>query len=285
MVSIFAVVGRGVCRVSSPAVTGVGRRGGYGRSMRVRWVTGFLDSPSVAAEPFWLAVTGSALSERRDGGTFATLLPVWGDACLRVQLIGSREAPAAHVDLHVEDVPAAAGEAEALGASVVAAQDGLVGFCLVEWHGEAVRPRPVRWAGGQVSVVDQLCLDVPGARYDAELGFWAALTGWERRASDLPEFTFLRGDSSLPLHFLVQRIGSGAAGVHLDFACDGVDAEVARQVALRASVVRRVPGDWTTLRDPLGREYCVTGRSPVGDAVGVDDAAVGGDVGGEAPTG
>jgi hypothetical protein len=27
-------------------------------------------------------------------------------------------------------------------------------------------------------------------------------------------------------------------------------------------VVREVPGEWTTLRDPAGREYCVTARSP-----------------------
>jgi len=41
-----------------------------------------------------------------------------------------------------------------------------------------------------------------------------------------------------------------------------LDAEVERHVGLGASVVRRVPGDWTTLRDPAGREYCVTGRAP-----------------------
>jgi len=39
-----------------------------------------------------------------------------------------------------------------------------------------------------------------------------------------------------------------------------VPAEVARHVELGAGVMRRVPGDWTTLRDPAGREYCVTAR-------------------------
>lgn len=240
--------------------------------MRVRWVTGFLDSPSMVAEPFWLAVTGSAMSSRRGGGAFATLVPAVGDACLRVQLIGGSQAPKAHVDLHVAGVAAAAGEAVALGAARVSAEPGLevlrspagVSFCLVEWAGEAVRPEPVRWPGGQRSVVDQLCLDVPAAAYDAEVAFWAALTGWEWSASDLPEFGFLSGGPQLPLRFLMQRLGSGPAGVHLDFACDGVDAEVARHVGLGASVVRRVPGDWTTLRDPVGRLYCVTGRAPVG---------------------
>lgn len=231
-----------------------------------------MDSPSVGAESFWLAVTGSALSERRGGGTFATLVPAVGDACLRVQLIGSSEGPKAHVDLHVVDVAAAAGEAEGLGARRVFAEPGLVvlrspagvPFCLVEWEGEAVLPEPVRWPGGQRSVVDQLCLDLPADVHDGEFRFWAALTGWERLESDLAEFTVLRGGPELPLRFLVQRLGDGAVGVHLDFACDDVDAEVERHVGLGASVVRRVPGDWTTLRDPLGREYCVTGRAPRG---------------------
>ncbi|GIM94920.1 VOC family protein [Paractinoplanes toevensis] len=239
--------------------------------MRVLWITGFLDSPDPDVEPFWLAVTGTRLSERRGGGTFATLLPADGDACLRVQVIGSPY-PGSHVDLHVADVPAAAGEAEALGARVVFAEPGLVvlrspagvPFCLVRWDGEALRPRPVRWPGGQSSIVDQLCLDVPAADYDDEYEFWAGLTGWERAKSDLPEFAFLQGDPALPLRLLVQRIGSGPVGVHLDFACDGVDAEVARHVELGATVVRRVPGDWTTLRDPAGREYCVTARAPRG---------------------
>ncbi|GAA2632716.1 VOC family protein [Paractinoplanes durhamensis] len=237
--------------------------------MRVRWVTGFLDSPTSEVESFWLAVTGTTLSPRRGDGAFATLLPADGDAFLRVQVIGSGR-PGSHLDLHVDDVPAAAAEAQGFGASVVSVQSDLVVlaspagvvFCLVRWDGEAVRPAAVEWAGGQRSLVDQWCLDIPAVDHDAEVAFWAAVTGWERRASDLPEFSFLQGDASLPLRFLVQRLGDGAAGVHLDFACDGVDAEVARHVGLGASVVRRVPGDWTTLRDPLGREYCVTGRAP-----------------------
>ena len=239
--------------------------------MEIRWVTAFLDTPSRAAEPFWAAVTGTTLSARRAGGAFATLVPAQGDACLRVQVTGSGPA-GGHVDLHVAEVPAAAGVAVGLGAVVVREQDGLVvlrspggiGFCLVGWRGERVRPRPGRWPGGQRSVVDQVSLDVPGADLDAEVGFWSELTGWRWLRSDFPEFQFLDGGAGLPLRFLLQRIGSGGPGVHLDFACDGVDAEVARQVGLGASVVRRVPGGWTTLRDPVGREYCVTGRQPAG---------------------
>jgi len=237
-------------------------------------VTGFLDTPSAAApaaEEFWLAVTGTHRSARRGpGGEFATLVPAEGDACLRVQVVGSA-APGGHVDLHVPRVPAAAEVAVRLGARVVHEEDGLVvlrspagiGLCLVRWAGEVTRPVPVRWPGGQRSVVDQVCLDVPVARFEAEAGFWGGLTGWVRRRTDLAEFDYLERGAGMPVRLLLQRIGAGVAGVHLDFACDDVDAEVARHVGLGASVVRRVPGDWTTLRDPVGREYCVTGRSPV----------------------
>jgi hypothetical protein len=222
-----------------------------------------LDTPSRVAEPFWVAVTGFSLSERRGGGTFATLVPVGGDAFLRVQVVGSAVA-GGHVDLHVEDVPAGAAEAVSLGASVVRDDGDLVVlrspagvvFCLVPWGGESVRP------GGGPSLVDQLCLDVPVGVFEREASFWSGLTGWARGRTDRAEFDFLARGDGMPLRLLLQRIGSGAAGVHVDFACEDVDVEVARHVGLGASVVRRVPGEWTTLRDPAGREYCVTGRSP-----------------------
>ncbi|MEV4351622.1 VOC family protein [Actinoplanes sp. NPDC049596] len=238
-------------------------------------MTGFLDAPSRVAEPFWLAVTGTRLSARR--GDFATLVPRDGDAYLRVQVL--RDAPPrTHLDLHVDEVPGAAAEAVGLGASVVLDEGDLVVlrspagvvFCLVRWLGEVRVPAPVAWPGGQRSVVDQLCVDVPVALFEAEIGFWAALTGWPRRPSDRPEFEHLRRGAGMPLKLLVQRVGSPVAGLHVDLACDDVDAEVARHVGLGAAVVRRVPGQWTTLRDPVGRAYCVTGRAPgvVAESVG-----------------
>jgi predicted enzyme related to lactoylglutathione lyase len=201
---------------------------------------------------------------------FATLLPRAGDACVRVQVVGSSR-PGAHVDLHVDQVQEAAGEVVRLGGSVVRDGGSLVVvrspagvvFCLVPWRGESVRPGAVTWPGGQTSVVDQVSLDVPVAGFEREAGFWAALTGWQRCPSGSPEFDFLRRPPGLPLRLLLQRVGSPVAGVHVDFACDDVDAEVERHVGLGAVVVRRVPGEWTTLRDPVGREYCVTGRPPV----------------------
>ncbi|MBL7257834.1 VOC family protein [Paractinoplanes lichenicola] len=236
--------------------------------MKVRWITGFLDSPGREVEGFWLAVTGTVLSPRR--GDFATLVPAGGDAYLRVQVLRGFP-PRTHLDLHVEDVRSAVAEVAGFGAMVVLDEGELVVlrspasvvFCLVEWQGERVRPEPVTWPGGHVSAVDQLCVDVPGDAFDREVAFWSAVTGWERAPSDLPQFEHLARGSGLPLKLLLQRTGSGRAGLHVDLACTDVAAEVHRHEALGASVVRRVPGDWTTLCDPSGREYCVTARSPL----------------------
>ncbi|MEV0899477.1 VOC family protein [Actinoplanes sp. NPDC049802] len=232
-------------------------------------MTGFLDTPGRDGIDFWLAVTASTLSRWRQDGTFATLQPPQGDAFLRVQVVGDPPARA-HPDLHVDDLPAASHRAVALGAELVETAEGLtvlrspagILFCLVAWTGESVRPGALEWPGGQRSLVDQLCLDIPDSRHAREVEFWGSLTGWQRRPSDLPEFSYLVRPDGLPLRLLLQRTGGETAGVHVDLACDDVDAEVARHVALGARVVRRVPGDWTTLLDPAGREYCVTGRSP-----------------------
>jgi hypothetical protein len=233
-------------------------------------MTVFLDSPSRVAEGFWLGVTGASLSSRRGaGGEFATLVPGDGDAYVRVQVVGDPPARS-HLDLHVGDVPEAAEVAVGLGARTVHAEDGLIVlrspagllFCLVAWHGEARLPRPQQWPGGQSSLVDQVCVDLPDAAYEVEVGFWDGLTGWSRQPTGLPEFEHFQRGPGMPLRLLFQRLGSGAARMHVDLACDDVDAEVVRHRVLGASVVRRVPGEWTTLRDPAGREYCVTARSP-----------------------
>jgi predicted enzyme related to lactoylglutathione lyase len=248
--------------------TGVGTRHGKVYAVDVRWTTGFLDSPTTEVEPFWSALTGMSLSARRDGGVFVTLVPARGDAYLRAQ-VTARPART-HLDLHVAGVPEAAREAVALGARVVRDAGTLMvvrspaglEFGLVSWRGERVCPPAGRWPGGQSSRLDQVCLDVPEERFESEVSFWSALTGWERRPSDRPEFESLARPAGMPLRILLQRAGSPDAGMHPDFACDDVPAEVARHVALGARVVREVAGEWTTLLDPAGREYCVTARSP-----------------------
>ncbi|GIF02476.1 VOC family protein [Actinoplanes siamensis] len=233
--------------------------------MRVRWVTGFLDTPPAdasVAERFWLAVTGTTLSVRRGDGTFATLQPPSGDATLRVQVVGDPPARG-HLDLHVDDPFEAAGALR--GAAQVWRDDEIVVlrspagivFCLVAWKGERTAP------GGAARVADQLCLDIPAGSYAAETAFWRAVTGWEHDpVPDAPQFERLLAPAPIPMRLLLQRIDAGPPGVHVDLACADVPAEVARHEQLGATVVRRVPGAWTTLRDPAGREYCVTARPP-----------------------
>ncbi|MGW4638078.1 VOC family protein [Sphaerisporangium sp. NPDC004334] len=44
--------------------------------------------------------------------------------------------------------------------------------------------------------------------------------------------------------------------LHLDLACDDLDAEVRRLTALGARVLH-TRGDWVTLADPEGNEFCL----------------------------
>lgn len=241
----------------------------------VRWMTAFVDLPRDVADAgaaYWQRVTGTTPSAWRGDHQFVTLVPREGAAYLRVQStrLGS---PGCHLDLHVVDVNTAAEAAEGRGARIVFTEPGLVvlrspdglPFCFVEHEGEARRPPPVRWSSGQRSLVDQLCLDIPPARYDAECAFWAGLTGWQAKSASSPEFRYLVRPSGVPLRLLLQRLNDVPAGgsttAHLDLACDNVAAEVTRHEALGATVVRRTDG-WVTLRDPAGLEYCVTRNDP-----------------------
>ncbi|QWZ08402.1 VOC family protein [Nocardioides panacis] len=174
-----------------------------------------------------------------------------------------------HLDLHTEDVPGLAARVDALGGStsphalgyVVCGSPGGLTFCLVG-HPGGRRPPPQAWPGGR-SLVDQVCLDVPPTRYDAECAFWSDLTGWPLTATGGREFRRLGRPAGIPLAVLIQRLDDEQPGVtaHLDLACDDRDAEAARHQALGAVLVRRCDG-WTVLRDPAGRTYCATRRAP-----------------------
>jgi len=237
----------------------------------IDWVTAFLDTDEARAgevERFWCAVSGSTLSSRRgDRQEFVTLLPPDGEPFLRAQTVVQSPPGGLHLDLHTTDVPALAARAEQLGATasyhelgyVVLGSPGGLTFCVVA-GGAGHRPGPVSWPEGR-SLVDQVCLDVPPSRFDAELGFWQRLTGWPEIEPDLAGFARLARGDGLPLQLLLQRLDDEQPVVtaHLDLACDDRAAEVARHERLGAAVVRRTDG-WTTLRDPSGREYCVTDR-------------------------
>jgi hypothetical protein len=242
----------------------------------IRWLTAFLDFPAGAfgrGSSFWPAVTAATLSPPRGpAADFATLLPERGDAYLRVQRIGLGPA-GCHLDLHADDVIAAAELAIQLGARTMQEEPGLtvlrspggLGFCIVPHDAEAERPLPVRWPGGHRSLVDQVSLDIPPGSFERESAFWPALTGWQRRPGSRPEFEYLVRPAGMPLRLLLQRRDdAGADGVtaHPDLACDDVPAERWRHEALGAEVVRTMP-NWTTLRDPAGLLYCITRRNPL----------------------
>ncbi|MGB0099508.1 MAG: VOC family protein [Nocardioides sp.] len=238
------------------------------------WVSAFLDLAAGDLErgsAFWAAVTGFDRSAwRGDHDEFATLVPPSGDDYLRVQGL-TEGSGRVHLDLHVADPGQAADAALVLGGEVLVRHDagyvvlispgGLV-FCFVS-HGGSRRPAPATWTGGHRSQVDQVCLDVPPAAYEAELRFWRELTGWDVTPVDEPEFERLAAPAEQPLRWLVQRLDDEqpAVAAHLDLATDDRDAEVARHVALGARVVARHDW-WTVLTDPVGTTYCVTRRSP-----------------------
>lgn len=244
--------------------------------MTVRWLTAFLDTlrtESAAPLAFWQQITASTLSVRRGShNEFATLLPENGDPYLRAQDIDSGRA-GCHLDVHVDDmrkhlahaVSFGAGVVEDFGALVVLQSPGGLVFCLDEYSGEHVRPLPVIWPDGHQSLVDQLCVDVVSERFDDEVRFWSLLTGWQRRSGVLPEFEYLDRPAGIPLRLMFQRLGTAepprSGSAHLDLSCDDHQAEVTAHLGLGATLVRSAQ-QWVTLRDPAGREYCVTRRDP-----------------------
>ena len=255
----------------------------------VRWQSLFADVPSAGlgrALDFWSAVSGASDGDPRgDRGQYHPLVPPAGDPHLWVQEVG-RAAGGWHLDLHVDDVPAAAATAAARGARVVRRVDGLVTlespaglpFCLVQE--DVGRPRQraaaAEWPGGLHSAIDQICLDIPAAAFDDELEFWARLTGWPPTSSDLGEFRRLDVPAALPVRVLLQRLGDDDAGgirAHADLSADDRVAEVTRHEALGAAV-QLVAEHWTTLCDPAGLVYCVTDRTPADGGAGRPPRAV-----------
>jgi hypothetical protein len=238
----------------------------------LRWTTAFLDLPAAdidAGTAFWRAVTGSGLSSTRgENDEFATFLPRDGDPYLKVQRIADGPAHI-HLDLHPDDMPGFVEQALALGARVtqpgehvVMSSPGGFTFCVVPHPAGRAVPSPVPWWGG-TSIVDQVCLDIPGGQLEVETAFWARLTGWEHTQGRFPEFTTLERPDGQPLRLLLQRLDSddGPVRAHFDLSSADRVAEVVRHRSLDAELVRET-GNWTVLRDPAGLEYCVTDRDP-----------------------
>ena len=225
--------------------------------MHPTWLTAFLDFAADeydAGVAFWQEITGFGLSASRgEQDEFATLVPPYGDAFLRVQRLGFGD-NGIHVDLHAHDQ-----EFE------VRRSPGGLPYCLVSGT-ESIRPGPATWADGNRSMVDQVCIDIPPEHYDDECAFWASLTGWELYDGGSPEFRRLRRPPGQPLNILLQRLDSpgGPVRAHLDLSADDRESEIRRHEQLGATVLRAHEG-WTVMQPPAGPVYCITGRTPLDD--------------------
>jgi predicted enzyme related to lactoylglutathione lyase len=241
--------------------------------MPTSWMHAFVDVPAedvATAHRFWSSVLGWPVGDPWPGlPQFTSFVPDAGAPYVHVQRI---DGPArVHLDL-VGGIERDTARLEGLGATrghrgpawqAMASPAGLP-FCVCEETWPHERPTAVAWPGHRSRLV-QLTLDVPADRYDAELQFWRAATGWADEEVDAPEFHRLVHRSESPLQLLVQRLGPDDGGrharAHLDLGTDDLDAEVARVRSLGAHVLWANDG-FTALRDPLGLPFCVTANDP-----------------------
>ncbi|GAB3645104.1 VOC family protein [Glycomyces tarimensis] len=244
--------------------------------MAIRWTAAFFDFPPEAFESgveFWLRITDATLSPfGGPEGEFAMMIPTSGDPCLGVQRLQSG-AVGNHLDLYVDDIRAEAERASALGATVKSEKDDIVvllspgglPFCMLDHHGQSQVPGPVEWPGGQRSIADQICVDVPAARFDREHDFWSTLTGRPLLPTKRSEFRRLQRPEGAPLEILVQSVDEGdpdaSTRAHIDLACSDMDAETVRHVESGAVRLDRFE-HWQVMRDPTGLVYCITDRKP-----------------------
>lgn len=176
---------------------------------------------------FWSLATGWDLAPPRgERGRFRTLLPQDGLAWVELQAIDG--GPHVHVDSGAVDR---------------------------EVDGRLVRTDPDR-------VLDQVCIDIPATRWDAEIAAWQQATGRELTKGGRPEFAFL-GEDGAP-RILLQRLDEehGEVRAHPDFATRDREAETRRHEELGARLVE-VFEPWTVMRAPDGHLYCLTDRDPL----------------------
>lgn len=242
------------------------RRTGHNPYMEIRGLHIFLDTPWADAArswAFWSKVTGTKVSPTRgDHGQFATLLPARGEAWLKVQAM---DGPArVHLDVDTDDRAGFVARATTLGARVQGTYHDVV---ILESPAGIVLCATVG-AGGAYdrsldSVADQATLDIPRSAFPAEVAFWRDLTGWpSSEISDDDEFVSLRRPENMAVRILLQRRDDETPGsAHVDFAVTDRAAETERHVQAGAEVVS-LHSQWTVLRDPVGRSYCLTDRDP-----------------------
>jgi predicted enzyme related to lactoylglutathione lyase len=108
-------------------------------------------------------------------------------------------------------------------------------------------------------LLSTLVIDAPSDQRDRTVEFWAAALGADAVATPMPQYHLLREPAS-PTRMVVQDVGNGRPGVHVDVHTDDLDAEVDRLTACGATLVESWadhPGSWVVMRDPAGMEFCV----------------------------
>lgn len=241
--------------------------------MDIKWMQAIIDVPAETFEAetdFWVGVTASRRGDvHPEYPQYLHLKPVSGDMHLEMQRLDSGPV-SVHLDVQVEDIPAATERAVGLGATLVSMDGHAVlttpsgmPFCIVPYFGETT-PAPVI-DDDAPHAADQICLDIPADGFAADVAFWSAFTGWDEREQSLGEFQSLVQPANLPLRLLIQRLGEDDAGpprAHLDISSgEHRDVVVQRHLEAGASVLERHQ-HWTAMTSPSGLPYCVTDRRP-----------------------
>ena len=104
------------------------------------------------------------------------------------------------------------------------------------------------------SRIGVVLVDHPESSHDRAAAFWAGAVGGEVTADDDTYSSLGRLPGGVRLE--AQRLASGGPRIHLDIETDDVTAEVARVVALGATVAEERDG-YTVLTDPGGLVFCV----------------------------
>jgi hypothetical protein len=97
-------------------------------------------------------------------------------------------------------------------------------------------------------------IDCEGTAPDDGARFWSAALGMPSKGDDGAGYAPLEAGLR-DLHVEVQRVAHPSR-VHLDLETDDQEAEVARLVALGATVVAQVKR-WWVLEAPTGHRFCV----------------------------
>lgn len=239
--------------------------------MHPTWIHFFLDIPAekwLAGVEFWANATGlQARDDENEDGPFITLVPHEGDPRTHLRTVPG-EQPGLHLRLGSNDRAAAVERAMALGAEDAwryhegagLVSPGGLRFEYVQDERDH-HPRMVR---SEQTIADQVCIDVPGRYWDAEVAFWTAITGREPEPGISLDYVYLEGDDPEgPARVLLQRLHSDAGSVtaHLDFASLDRAGDVGRHQRLGAQKLTEHSW-WTVMLAPSGHVYCLTDRDP-----------------------